>query len=177
MIRTRSLRVAIAEATHRGWSSGDDAPAAPRMSTTPSVAHGVDCGQILAAVESAPQPAAEWMLVAYAAPGYCSRSMVERVTDRLRIACVIDCGPSRSPSLSAFVESAASALAHRNLTRQPVSFRAIALRAGIDPRSKATWDRRLTSVEKTTEAWEQGAARAAKGYLQSLERSGTLEPC
>lgn len=173
----RSLRAAIAEATGRGWATGHDVTSAPRMSTTPSVAYGVECGQILAAVESAPVPAAEWMLVAYGAPGYVSQEVYERVLDRLRICSVIECGAPRSPRFDAFLEASASALAQRNLTREPMSFRAIARRAGVDPRSKAVWDARLASVERAVEGWERLVAGSVKRHLRSLTGEATLQAC
>lgn len=173
-MRTRSLRVAVTHATGLGWGSGDGLPSAPRVSTTPIVSMGLDCGQVLAALESAPEPAREWMLVAYGLPDYVSQRMRERVFERLRAAVAAEKGQPRTSRFLPFVRAAAGAVARRNLTRRGVTFSAIAREAGIDPRSKGRWQPYYDAVEHTIDHWEEEAARAAKRYLRDRTHDGIV---
>ena len=69
MITTTSARLAIHQATAFGWEKREGVGGA-RPGSAPLVAHGISCGAVLAAVERNPAPVRDWLIVAYAAPGY-----------------------------------------------------------------------------------------------------------
>lgn len=87
MIKTSSARVAIAIATANGmrvpeWCA-EQVSTGGHRGTLASLAHGMNCGQVLAAVERSPLAVRSWLLLAYGVDGYASSRALHIVTGEL----------------------------------------------------------------------------------------------
>ncbi|MBK5943333.1 hypothetical protein LRF89_06645 [Halorhodospira sp. 9621] len=96
MIRTYSAKLAITIATLHGWQTPESDQMryrcridfSPATSTAGAVAHGIDCGRVLAAVDDCPEPSRLWLYIAYAEPAaeWVSDEGVFRLHDLLTLA-------------------------------------------------------------------------------------------
>ncbi|MCG5538967.1 hypothetical protein [Halorhodospira sp. 9622] len=181
MIQTVSARVAIALATQMGWEAGDDIGSGNRGSgyshTSGHVAHGIDCGQVLAAVDRQEPAVRDWLLVAYACPGYVGLETAHRVRGRLQEAVAVahDC---RSKKLPEFVTAAMSVYIERAMDGQRRTSEVTrekwlqcARLAGLNMRHKARWEPRQQTVEQLISRWEASGLNDVRKTLTCGEEA------
>lgn len=167
MITTSVAWVAILQATAHGRETRERV-AGGVVCSGPMVAHGLDCGAVLAAMERCPRPVEDWLLAAYAAEGYpgvaqaairCQAALYAEYTRRRVV---------RSCTQKMF--TLAGVVMHDFRERRKGNpARGIAWYAGevrFKPENWATWSKAVTAMMDILEQWDCRGLREVGAILQ-----------
>lgn len=168
-IRTTSARIAITMATGNGWRAQDwdellklgcRIDRSGSGSNVPGMLHALDCGRVLAALDTCGEPAKDWAMLAYAAPGAIDDQCPFRVHERLMIVYLLM--QDRTPKQTEKIGRLAWVSMHDMRQRQLHHERAmqpgdVAKKVGFAPNNWDTWKPKMEQMQMVIDEWDKHA--------------------